>query len=85
MVVSLKQSTLYVLKAIPLTKINHQIVQNGILSCMSILTKVRFIIRAVVCDNHSTNVSAYKYLKEKYPCSIRENAITNPFNQEKYT
>ena len=85
MVVSLKQYTPYILKAIPLTKINHQIVQDGILSCVSILTKVNFTIRAVVCDNHSTNVSAYKHLKKLYPCSIRDNAITNPFNPEKYT
>ena len=84
MVVSLKQSTPYIPKAIPLTKINHQIVQNGVLSCLSMLTKVNFTIRAVVCDNHSTNVSAYKHLKEIYPCSIRDNAITNPYNPEKY-
>ena len=48
-----------ILKAIPLTKINHQIVQDGILNCISILSG-HFTIRAVVCDNHSTNVSAYK-------------------------
>ena len=64
MVVSLKQSTRYILKAIPFTKINHQIVQDCVLSCLSILTKVNFTIRAVFCDNHSTNVSAYKHLKE---------------------
>ena len=40
MLVSLKQYTPYILKAIPLTKINHQIVQDGILSCVYILTKV---------------------------------------------
>ena len=85
MVVSLKQSTPYILKAFPLTKINHQIVQDCVLSCLSILTKEKFTIRAVVCDNHSTNVSAYKHLKELYPCSIRDNAITNPYNPDKYT
>ena len=44
-----------------------------------------FNIRAVVCDNHSTNVSAYKHLKSLYPCLIRDNAMTNPSNPEKYT
>ena len=85
MVVSLKKSIPYILKAIPLTRINHQIVQDGILSCISILNKGNFIIRAVVCDNHSTNVSAYKHLKVLYPCSTRQNAISNPSNPEKYT
>ena len=63
MVVSLKQITPYLLKVIPLTKkINHQIVQDGILNCISLLSG-HFTIRAVVSDNHSTNVSAYKHLK----------------------
>ena len=84
MVVSLKQSTPYILKAIPLTKINHHIVQDGILNCISMLNQ-HFNIRAVVCDNHSTNVSAYKHLKSLYPCLIRDNAMTNPSNPEKYT
>ena len=81
MVVSLKQTTPYLLKAIPLTKINHQIVQDGILNCISILSG-HFTIRAVVCDNHSTNVSTYKHLKMLYPCLTRGNAISNPFETE---
>ena len=85
MVVSLKKSTSYILKAVPLIKINHQIVQDGILSCISMLNKENFNIRAIVCDNHSTNVSTFKHLKERYPCSKRDNAITNPFNPDQYT
>ena len=42
MVVSLKQYTPYILQTNPLTKINNQIVQDGILSCVSILTKVNY-------------------------------------------
>ena len=42
MVVSLKQSTLYIIKAIPLTKINHQIVQDGIINCVSMLSRRDF-------------------------------------------
>ena len=85
MVVSLKQSRPYIIKAMPLTKINHQIVQDGILSCISILNKAKFTIRAVVCDNHPSNVSAYKHLRFTYPCAIHHNAMTNPSNPEKYT
>ena len=39
----------------------------------------------MVCDNHPTNVSAYKHLKFTYPCAIRHNAMNNPSNPEKYT
>ena len=85
MVVSLKQSIPYIIKAMPLTNINHQIVQDAILSCISILNKAKFTIRAVVCDNHPTNVSAYKHLKFTYSCATRHNAMTNPSNPEKYT
>ena len=74
MVVSVKQTTPYLLKAIPLTKISHQIVQDGILNLISIFSG-HFTIRTVVCDNHSTNVSAYKHLKILYPCLTRGNAI----------
>ena len=70
MVVSLKQSTPYIIKAIPLTKINHQVVQEGIINCISMLSRGDFNVRAVVSDNHSTNVSAYKHLKAIYPFSV---------------
>ena len=78
MVASLKQSIPYIIKAMPLTKINHQIVQDGILSCISILNKSKFTIRAVVCEYHPMN----EHLKFTYPCAIRHNAMTNPSNPE---
>ena len=84
MVVSLKQSTPYVLRAIPLIKINNQIVQEGILNCIHMLSREQFNVRAVVSDKHSTNVSAYRHLKGIYPCTLHDNAITNPFNPEKH-
>ena len=48
------------------------------------LSKEHFNVRAVVSDNHSTNVSAYKHLKDLYPCSLCDNAITNPYNPKKH-
>ena len=83
MVVSLKQSTPYI-KANTLTRINNQIVQDGIINCVNILSSRDFYVRAVVSDNRSTNVSAYKHLKALHPCSIRNNAIANPLNPDKY-
>ena len=47
MVVSLKQYTPYILKAITLTKINHRIVQDCKLNCISML-KQHFNIKGVV-------------------------------------
>ena len=71
-------------KAIPLTKINHQVVQEGIINCITMLSRRDFNVRAVVSDNHSTNVSAYKHLKVIHPCSMHHNAIANPLNPENY-
>ena len=84
MVVSSKQSTPYIIKDVPLTKINHQIVQDGIINCVNMHSRRDFNVRAVVSDNHSTNVSAYKHLKALHPCSMRHNAIANPLNPDKY-
>ena len=78
------KATPYVLRAIPLIKINNQIVQEGILNCIQMLSREQFNVRAVVSDNHSTNVSAYRHLKGIYPCTLHDNAITNPFNPEKH-
>ena len=84
MVVSLKQSTPYILKDIPLTKIDHHIVQNGILDCLKVLNEALFNTRAVISDNHPTNVSAFKHLKERYPCSLRENSMISPSNPDRH-
>ena len=83
MVVSMKQSTPYNIKAIPLTKINHQVVQDGIIKYINMLSRRDFNVRAVVGENHSTKVSAYKHLKVIHTCSMRHNAIANPLNPEK--
>ena len=48
------------------------------------LSRRDFNVRAVVSDNHSTNVSAYKHLKALHPCSMRHNAIANPLNSDTY-
>ena len=84
MVVSLIQSTPYIIKTILLTKINHQIVQDGTINCVNMLRRRDFNVRAVVSDNYTTNVSAYKHLKAPHPCSMRHNAIANPLNPDKY-
>ena len=78
MVVSLKQSTPYIINAIPLTEINHQIVPDGIINCGNTLSRRDFNARAVVSDNHSPNVSD-KNISKPYT-----HAIANPLNPDKY-
>ena len=48
------------------------------------LSRRDFNVRAVVSENYSTNVSAYKNLKALHPCSMHHNAIANPLNPDKY-
>ena len=59
MIVGLKQSILYVVKTLPE---NGQWLKSELLHCLNTLHKNEFNIRAVVCDNHASNVSAYRKL-----------------------
>ena len=60
MVVSLKKTIPYVIKAIPIVRLTFLDVYNGILNCISILNEGKFHVRGVIADNHSTNVKAYR-------------------------
>ena len=62
MVAGLKESVSYVLKAVPETKIDANFLREHILDCLRILKDGDFKVRAIVCDDHSSNVSAFKLL-----------------------
>ena len=62
MIVGLKQSIPYVIKVLPVTKINGDWLKCELLNCLHALHKNGFNVRGVVCDDHSSNVSAYKKL-----------------------
>lgn len=64
MVVGLKKTVSYVLHMVPETKISGELLQNEILKCITILQNIGFIVRGVCCDNHSSNVAAYKGLSK---------------------
>ena len=49
-----------------------------IISCIISLTETNFQLRAVISDNHSTNVGAYKDLLKMYPIQVKDYAIFNP-------
>ena len=77
MVVSLKKTIPYVIKAIPTVILTFLDVYNGILNCISVLNDGNFHVRGVIADIHSTNVKAYKVLVKNFPLDNRQYFIKN--------
>ena len=59
MIAGLKKSLPYVIKAIPETNITGDFIKNEIEESLNTLRSSFFKIRALIADNHPTNVSAY--------------------------
>ena len=66
MIVGLKNSIPYVIKSSPETKINADWLKKEITDCLRILSKSGFTVRAIVCDNHTSNVSSFKNLLQHF-------------------
>ena len=79
MVVSLKTSIPFVISAIPLVKNSGEMVYQNINKCISLLTQSQFRVRAIISDNHTTNVKAYNLLLTNYKYQDKDYKITNPF------
>ena len=62
MVVGLKESVAYVVKSVPETNITGEFLKEKLLECIKTLEDCDFNVRAVVSDDHSSNVSAYQLL-----------------------
>ena len=69
MVVGLKQSVPYVIKACPKTSLSGRWLTDEIEESLSTLSDAGLRIRAIITDNHSTNVTAFKMLIAKYESS----------------
>ena len=54
------------------------LVRDMIISWMVFLTESNFQLRAVISDNNSTNVGAYKDLLKMYPIQGKDYVIFNP-------
>ena len=80
--VGLKKNIPMVIKAEPETKIEGKMVSFNIEDSIKSLHEVGFQVRAVISDNHSSNVAAFRDLSEKFGILPNENAITFPFNSE---
>ena len=70
MVVGLRKNVSYVLHMVPETRISGELLQNEIVKCIQILQDLEFNVRGVCCDNHSSNVAAYKGLSKLYSCDF---------------
>lgn len=66
MITGLKETVPSVVKACPEVTINGEWLSQEILKCILQLITSGFFIRAVVADNHSTNVNAFNILLHKF-------------------
>ena len=84
MVVGMKESTPYVIKASPEVTIKGPWLSKQIDECITLLGDNGFTIRSVVTDNHSTNVNAFVELRKTYK-SPSEYFFIHPKNHGKKT
>ena len=66
MIVGMKESIPYVVKAFPETTISGSWLSDQIDECIDTLADRGVNVRAVVTDNHSANVNAFSNLHKKY-------------------
>ena len=66
LIVGLKESVPYVIQAIPEVKITGKWLAKIMLENIKSLTLNGFVVRAIVTDNHSTNVNAFSHLVKTY-------------------
>ena len=64
MIVGLKESISYVINSSPETNIEANWFKTELLDSLDILSNCGFRVRAIVCDNHPSNVSSFKKLLE---------------------
>ena len=84
MAVGVKTNTPYVIKASPEVTINGSWLAKEIDGCITLLAESGFRVRAVVTDNHSSNVNAFKEMKKKYN-SCDGYSVKHPKNHGKNT
>ena len=81
MIIGSKNNVTFIIKTIPETKIEGELFQNEILYCLQVLQDLCFKVRGVVCNDHSSNVSAFKKLLATYGPSDDDLAIE--YNNQK--
>ena len=66
MLVDLKNNTPFIIKCVPEREVNGDFVMNNLKECLQCLHELDFNVRGVVCDNHCSNVSAFRKLLSEY-------------------
>lgn len=81
MIVGLQKSIPYVIKSIPETKIEGEWLKTEIIKSIETLHSLGFSVRAVIADNHSTNVSAFSKILISNGCDKDDLAVTKDGNK----
>ena len=82
MIVGLKESVPYMIQALPETTFDGKWLAKKMEDNMKTLTDAGFRVRAVVTDNHSTNVTAFSTLLKRFSSSS-DSYFTYPVNNLK--
>ena len=80
MIVGLRKNIPFVVKAVPETRIDGNWVSSNVEESIKSLHEVGFQVRAVITDNHPSNVAAFNDLRRKFGNASHENAISLPCN-----
>ena len=81
MVISLKKTVPYVIKAVPIVKLSSGIIFDWILNCLKVLNDANFQPRCVISGNHQSNISAFNKLTKKFPIVSKNYCMRNPFTE----
>ena len=81
MVISLP-SYPFIVSAIPTVRISGDIVHSNVDKCISLLTRAHLNLRAIIADNHLTNISAYKQLRKLHGIHDSDHDISNTYCSE---
>ena len=80
-IVGVKSNMPFIIKTLPETKISGDWLMDELLNCIEMLHENEFNVRGVSCDNHASNVSAYKKLS--LSCGNTENNLFITVNEKK--
>jgi len=76
MIVGLRKNIPFVIKAVPESKIDGKWISSNIEESIKSLHEIGFQVRAVISDNHPSNIAAFRDLCQKFGIVTHENAIS---------
>ena len=85
MIVGVRKNFPFVVKAVPESKIQGKWLSGQIIETIQSLHEIGFHMRAVISDNHPSNVSAFNELFSKYGSKSHENAILHHSTSDRRT